>query len=98
MLREMHVRLSRTMALAALLLLLASAGGAGFSQAAALSGNKETPPCHPFSGFESASFSDRTVIDNEFFPLVPGTHLSSRGWQTVAAGLFSIRWCSRSLT
>ena len=88
MLRKRHVRFVRLTTVALLLPLLASAAAAAgsarqASSPAGASGSPDTPPCKPVSDFESGNFTDPTTIDNEFFPLVPGTQFVFEGRATL---------------
>jgi hypothetical protein len=59
--------------LAALLLLLTSVSVAGASSGSA------TPSCDPLTDFRLSDFPRPTTIDNQWYPLVPGTQFIMDG-------------------
>jgi hypothetical protein len=80
MFSQQRVRSALLSALAVLLLLLVSAGapGASFSQAttapdAAAPGVVAALPCQLLTPFSAGNFPNPTNINNQWFPLVPGT-------------------------
>ena len=94
MFSKQRVRFARPTSIAVLLLLLASAVAAGASASrattsspAGASGRPDTPPCQPVTDFESGNFTHPTTIDNEFFPLVPGTQFVFEGRANRGGGL-----------
>ncbi len=74
MVSQLRVRSALLSSLAALVLLLASAGavGASATQTAIAS-------CAPAVDFDSNNFSNPTTINNKWFPLVPGTQYILEG-------------------
>jgi len=69
---------ARLATLAALLLLLASAQAAT-STGPLASAESPTPGCGQVEEFDPANFSNPTNIDNELYPLIPGTQTTLEG-------------------
>jgi hypothetical protein len=68
---KQRIRVTRLLSLAALLLTLASAGPAV--------AQKAVDGCEPFADFGRAVFDPPTAIDNQYFPLPPGTQFTFVG-------------------
>ena len=75
---EQSAQITRLAALAALLLLMTSAGAMNSHTAGASQGS-ETPSCQRIADFDPNNFSNPTEIDNEWSPLVPGTQMILEG-------------------
>jgi hypothetical protein len=71
MFEKQCIRVARSLSLAVLLLTLASAGPAVAQEA--------VDGCEPFADFDSAVFEPPTAIDNQWFPLAPGTQFTFVG-------------------
>jgi hypothetical protein len=74
MFSEQRIRSTLLSTLTALLLLLTSTGAAGASVSQAT-----TSFCNPATDFDSNNFSNPTKINNQWFPLGPGTQLILEG-------------------
>jgi hypothetical protein len=75
---KQRVRSALLRTLATLLLLLISAGAAGASAGAAGASARQTQE-NPCEDFDPNNFSNSTNIDNQWFPLQPGTQFVSEG-------------------
>jgi len=75
MLNDYRIRVAVLGSLAALLLVVTSAG-APTSNAGA---SRDTPSCGRIAEFDPSDFSDPTNIDNEWSPMVPGTQMTLVG-------------------
>ena len=73
MFTQQRVRSTLLSTLVVFLLLLTSVSAAGASGAAGAPGAAATSKCDPLTNFNGGNFSRPTKIDNQFYPLVPGT-------------------------
>jgi hypothetical protein len=80
---EPRIRFALLWPLAALLLLFAIAGTAGFSTSQAAASSTESSatakPCKQLERFDDDDFPRRPKINNRFLPMVPGTRLILEG-------------------
>jgi hypothetical protein len=94
MFREQRVRSALLSTLAALVLLLTSAGAAGASPSHATTPSPAGAPnvtatasCDPIVQFDRNDFSNPTKINNKWLPLVPGTQLTLEGSANPGPGI-----------
>src|SRR6266545_7235372 len=98
MFSQQLVRSALLRTLAALLLLVTSAGAAGVSAGQATTASHTAASsvtakraCDPLTDFSSDNFSNPTKIDNTWSPLVPGTQFILEGQANRGGGLLPHR-------